>query len=71
MDRLARYRKAIAAYLIPPLVAAGAAVLPDSPGGGAITPYEWIAIAVAGISCGTVVLAVPNKPKTEVSNSAT
>ena len=53
-------RKAAAAVAVPALVVLGAALLPDSPGGGVVTWQEWIAVAIAGLSTGTVVYAVPN-----------
>lgn len=57
--------KAIAGYLVPAIVILGASLLPDSPGGVGITLQEWIAIAVAGLSTGTVVYAVPNKKRVD------
>ena len=56
-------RKAIAAIAVPALIAIGGALLPGSDGGGRITGQEWIVVAVAGLSCGTVVYSIPNRPR--------
>ncbi len=56
-DRIAEYRKAIAAVVLAPLLALGTA-LAD----GQITGPEWIGIAVALVVGGGGVALVPNEP---------
>lgn len=63
LEWAAARRKAIAAYLIPAIIAAGGAMLPGSDGDALITAQELIVIVVAGLSCGTVVYRIPNRSK--------
>ena len=57
VDKINEYRKAIAAFLVPALVALAAA-LAD----GAISAQEWVGIAIAALGTSIVVGAVGNKP---------
>lgn len=54
-DKLAEYRKAIAAFIVPALV-----VLSASLADGAITAQEWIAVAIAALGTSVAVGAIPN-----------
>lgn len=58
LDRIASYRKAIAALLAAPLAVLGAA-LTD----GTVTGPEWVAVALAALGTGAAVYAVPNAPQ--------
>jgi len=60
IQKIAEYRKAIAAFLVPALVVLGAA-LAD----GAVSPQEWIAVAIAALGTSTIVGAVPNRELAE------
>lgn len=55
MDKIAEYRKAIAAFIVPPLVVLGGA-LTD----GVVTGPEWIAVAIAAFGTSAAVAAIPN-----------
>jgi hypothetical protein len=55
IDKIAQYRKAIAAFIVPALVTLAGA-LAD----GVVTPEEWIWVAVAALGTGGIVTAVPN-----------
>jgi hypothetical protein len=55
IDKIAQYRKAIAAFIVPALVTLAGA-LAD----GVVTPEEWIWVAVAALGTGGVVTAIPN-----------
>jgi len=56
IDKIAEYRKAIAAFLVPALVVLGAS-LAD----GVVSPQEWVAIVIAALGTSAVVGAVPNR----------
>ena len=58
IDKVAEYRKAIAAFIVPALVVLGAA-LAD----GVISAQEWIAVAIAALGTSVAVGAIPNKPQ--------
>lgn len=61
-DRVAEYRKAIAAFLVPALTVLGASLIPDVDGTVVVTAAEWVGIAIAALGTSAVVAAVPNKP---------
>lgn len=56
IDKIAEYRKAIAAVLVPALTTLAAA-LAD----GTVTAEEWVWIAIAALGTGAVVTAIPNR----------
>lgn len=56
IEKIAEYRKAVAAFLVPALIVLGGA-LTD----GVVTPEEWVAIVIAALGTGAAVYAVPNK----------
>lgn len=56
VDKIAEYRKAIAAFLVPALVVLGAS-LAD----GVVTLQEWIAVAIAALGTSVAVGAIPNE----------
>ena len=56
IDKIAEYRKAIAAFLAPALVVLGAS-LAD----GVVTLQEWIAVAIAALGTSVAVGAIPNQ----------
>jgi hypothetical protein len=58
LEKIATYRKAIAALLVAPLAVLGGA-LTD----GTVTGPEWVAIALAALGTGAAVYAVPNAPQ--------
>ena len=58
IDKIAEYRKAIAAFIVPALIVLGAS-LAD----GVVSPQEWIAIAIAALGTSVAVGYVPNQPK--------
>lgn len=64
IDKIAEYRKAIAALLVPALLVLGASLLPDALGVVEVTATEWVAIAIAALGTSAVVGAVPNAPST-------
>lgn len=55
IDKIAEYRKAIAAFIVPALVVLGSAVAD-----GTITAQEWIAVAIAALGTSALVGVVPN-----------
>lgn len=55
IDKIAQYRKAIAAFLVP-----GLTVLGYSLADGVVTWQEWIAVAIASLSASAAVAVVPN-----------
>lgn len=55
IEKIAEYRKAIAALIVPGLIALGTA-LAD----GVITAQEWVGIAIATLGTAAAVAAVPN-----------
>lgn len=61
LDKLAEYRKAIAALLVPPLALLGVAFTPGSDGAGAVTPTEWVYIVIAALTGSVAVAAIPNR----------
>ena len=70
LDKLAEYRKAGAALVVPALFLFGAALLPDTPGGSDVTAYEWVGIAIAGITGSVSVWRVPNEPAAKGKHEA-
>jgi len=64
-QKIAEYRKAIAAVLVPALVVLGAA-LAD----GVVSGQEWVAIVVAALGTGGAVAVISNR-KPAGSGSAT
>ena len=58
IDKIAEYRKAVAAFVVPALV-----VLASSLADGVITAQEWIAVAIAALGTSVAVGAIPNKPQ--------
>ena len=60
IEKIAQYRKAIAAFLVPGLAVLATAFLPGSDGGTAITAGEWVNIVIATLSAGVAVTAIPN-----------
>ena len=62
IDKLAEYRKALAALLVPALLVLGASLLPDALGVVEVTATEWVAIAIAALGTSVAVGAVPNAP---------
>ena len=54
-DKIAEYRKAIAAFLVPALVVLGTSLVD-----GSVSLQEWVAIAIAALGTSVVVGAVPN-----------
>ena len=55
LEKLSQYRKALAAFLVP-----GLTVLGYSLADGVVTWQEWIAVAIASLSAGAAVTAIPN-----------
>lgn len=55
-DKISEVRKAVAAFLVPALIALAAA-LAD----GVVTPEEWVHIAIAALGTAGVVYAVRNE----------
>jgi hypothetical protein len=60
IEKLAAYRKAIAAFIAPGIVVIIASLDTSSAGGSAITGAEWLYVALAILGTGAVVTAVPN-----------
>jgi EamA domain-containing membrane protein RarD len=56
---ISQYAKAVVGALVAGLTALGTALLDE-----AVTPAEWVAVAVAALTALGVVWAVPNAPKT-------
>jgi hypothetical protein len=56
VDKIAEYRKAIAALLVPALVTLAAAVADN-----VVTPEEWIWVAIAALGTSAAVSAIPNR----------
>lgn len=61
METLAPYAKAIAAFLTPALTALGVALQSTSDAGSAVSPNEWVGIALAALATSGLVFAIPNK----------
>ena len=61
---LARYAKAIAAFITPAVTLAIGYVTEASDGGAAITGSEWLTMAAACLATAGFVYAVPNKART-------
>jgi hypothetical protein len=57
------YRKAVAGFVTPGLIAIGYALLPTSPGGSGITSGEWSAAAASMLATAGVVWKVSNQEK--------
>jgi long-subunit acyl-CoA synthetase (AMP-forming) len=64
IEKFGEYRKAIAAFLVPALVALGLALTADSNGVVAVTAAEWVGIAIAALGTSAVVAGVSNKTYT-------
>lgn len=60
IEKLAAYRKAIAAFIAPGIVVVIASLDTSSAGGSTITIAEWLYVALAILGTGAVVAAVPN-----------
>lgn len=60
-DRIAEYRKAIAALAIPALVVVVSSLQGGSDGGTSITVAEWVTIVIAALGTSGLVAAVPNR----------
>ena len=60
IQKIAEYRKAIAAFIVPALVVFGAA-LAD----GIISPQEWVAVLIAALGTSVAVGTVPNRELSE------
>lgn len=60
VEKLAAYRKAIAAFITPGIVVVIASLASASDGGSVITVSEWLYVALAVLGTGSVVAAVPN-----------
>ncbi len=60
LEKLAEYRKAIAAFLVPALIVLGASLTSDSAGGGAVTASEWVTIVIAALGTTGAVISVEN-----------
>ena len=58
IDKIAEYRKAIAAFLVPALVVFAAA-LAD----GVVTDQEWVAVVIAALGTSLTVGVVRNEPQ--------
>ena len=54
-DKIAEYRKAVAAFLVPALVVLGASLVD-----GVVNWQEWIAVAIAALGTTTFVGTIPN-----------
>lgn len=61
-EKIGEYRKAIGAFIVPPLVALGAAVIPDADGVVRVTAAEWVAIILAAFATSAVVAGLRNDP---------
>ena len=59
-DKLAEYRKAIAAFATPGIIIIIASLTPASDGGSTITISEWLYVILAVLGTGTAVAAIPN-----------
>ena len=57
------YRKAVAGFLTPGVVAVAASLLPSSPGGSAITSGELSGALTAMLATAGIVWKVRNNPK--------
>ena len=64
-DKLAEYRKAIAAFATPGIIIIIASLTPASDGGSTITISEWLYVILAILGTGTIVAAVPNALTTQ------
>jgi long-subunit acyl-CoA synthetase (AMP-forming) len=60
IEKIGEYRKAIAAFLVPALIALGVALIADSSGVVAVTAAEWVGIAIAALGTSAVVTGVSN-----------
>ena len=60
LDKIAEYRKAIAAIVVPALIALAAA-LAD----GVVTAEEWVWIAIAALGTGAAVGFTPNRAQVQ------
>jgi hypothetical protein len=63
LQRLAPYKKTVAGFVTPGLVALGVAILPSSPGGSTVTGSEWSTILGAMLATAGIVFKVRNRPK--------
>lgn len=60
LDKLAEYRKAIAAFATPGIIIVIASLAPVSDGGEKITLAEWLYVILAVLGTGAAVTAIPN-----------
>lgn len=60
LNKIAEYRKAVAAFLVPALSALGVALTSGSDGGSRITASEWVTVALASLVTSGVVAGVSN-----------
>lgn len=60
LDKLAEYRKAIAAFATPGIIIIIASLAPVSDGGEKITIAEWLYVILAVLGTGAAVTAIPN-----------
>lgn len=60
IDKIAQYRKALAAFLVPALTVLGAALIPDQDGQVIVTASEWVGVAIAALGTSAAVAAIPN-----------
>lgn len=71
MNKLAEYRKALAAFLVPALTTVGVSLTAGSDGGTSITASEWVNVAIAALVTTGVVAAVRNEPQDADTDSST
>ena len=57
IQKIAEYRKALAAFLVPALT-----VLAPATADGVVTPEEWIWVAIAALGTSALVAVLPNEP---------
>ena len=55
-EKIAEYRKAVAGFAVPALVALGVAL-----GDGTVTLGEWVTVAIAALGTSAAVAVVPNR----------
>jgi hypothetical protein len=63
MSPVARYSKAIVAFLVAFASLYSAATAADSPGGTGVSSNEWVRIVVTGLISGFAVWGYPNAPE--------
>jgi hypothetical protein len=60
VQRVDEARKAVAAFVVPALVALGSALLAGSDGGSGVSAAEWVTVVVAGLGTSGIVYEVRN-----------